>query len=80
MTEAPFVPKLMRLGMEAGPALALLLTGPGLSLPNQLASARVFRGEKSFVPYPPWNSGGLVLRPAEVRGIRTNDISSCGGY
>lgn len=34
MTEAPFVDTLMKLGMGKGPALALLLTGPGLSLPN----------------------------------------------
>jgi uncharacterized membrane protein YraQ (UPF0718 family) len=32
MTEAPFVHTLMGLGM--GPALALLLTEPGLSLPS----------------------------------------------
>lgn len=42
MTEAPFVHALMGKGMGAGPALALLLTGPGLSLPNWLAIARVF--------------------------------------
>jgi len=49
MTEAPFVDTLMRLGMGKGPALALLLTGPGLSLPNWLAIARVFGAGKSVV-------------------------------
>jgi uncharacterized membrane protein YraQ (UPF0718 family) len=49
MTEAPFVDTLMRLGMGKGPALALLLTGPGLSLPNWIAIARVFGIKKSFV-------------------------------
>ena len=44
MTEAPFVDTLMKLGMGPGPALVLLLTGPGLSLPNWLAIARVFGG------------------------------------
>lgn len=49
MTEAPFVHKLMQLGMGRGPALALLLTGPGLSLPNWVAIARVFGMRKSAV-------------------------------
>jgi len=49
MTEAPFVDTLMKLGMGKGPALALLLTGPGLSLPNWIAIARVFGVKKSFV-------------------------------
>jgi len=47
MTEAPFVDTLMKLGK--GPALALLLTGPGLSLPNWLAIAKVFGVWKSVV-------------------------------
>lgn len=47
MTEAPFVDKLMHLGMGKGPALALLLTGPGLSLPNWLAIGRVFGVKKA---------------------------------
>jgi uncharacterized membrane protein YraQ (UPF0718 family) len=49
MTEAPFVDTLMKLGMGKGPALALLLTGPGLSLPNWIAIARVFGVKKSVV-------------------------------
>jgi uncharacterized membrane protein YraQ (UPF0718 family) len=49
MTEAPFVHTLMKLGMGKGPALALLLTGPGLSLPNWIAIARVFGLTKSVV-------------------------------
>jgi uncharacterized membrane protein YraQ (UPF0718 family) len=49
MTEAPFVDKLMQMGMGKGPALALLLTGPGLSLPNWLAIARVFGPRKAVV-------------------------------
>ena len=49
MTEAPFVDTLMQMGMGRGPALALLLTGPGLSLPNWLAIARVFGGKKAVV-------------------------------
>ena len=49
MTEAPFVDTLMKLGMGKGPALTLLLTGPGVSLPNWLAIARVFGFKKAVV-------------------------------
>lgn len=52
MTEAPFVDTLMKLGMGDGPALALLLTGPGLSLPNWLAISRVFGLGKALVYVP----------------------------
>jgi hypothetical protein len=50
LTEGPFVNTMMKLGMGKGAALALLLTGPGLSLPNWLAIARVF-GKKKAVVY-----------------------------
>lgn len=49
LTEAPFVDMLMRLGMGKGPALALLLAGPGLSLPNMVVIARVFTVKKALV-------------------------------
>jgi len=39
----------MKLGMGKGPALTLLLTGPGLSLPNWIAIARVFGLKKAIV-------------------------------
>lgn len=52
MTEAPFVDVLMKLGMGKGPALTLLLTGPGLSLPNWLAIARVFGLKKALIYVP----------------------------
>lgn len=52
MTEAPFVDTLMTLGMGKGPALALLLTGPGISLPNWLAIAKVFGVKKALVYVP----------------------------
>jgi len=52
MTEAPFVDTLMNLGMGKGPALALLLTGPGISLPNWLAVAKVFGVKKALVYIP----------------------------
>lgn len=52
MTEAPFVDTLINLGMGKGPALALLLTGPGISLPNWLAIARIFGVKKALVYVP----------------------------
>ncbi|MCM8830316.1 MAG: permease, partial [Candidatus Omnitrophica bacterium] len=71
LTEAPFVDKLMKLGMGKGPALALLLTGPGLSLPNWIAISRVF-GVKKAVVYVitiiicgtlvGWTTGNFVLK------------------
>jgi hypothetical protein len=49
MTEAPFVKMMMDLGMGQAPALALLLTGPGMSLPSMLAIIRVFTLKKALV-------------------------------
>jgi len=49
MTEAPFVDTLMKLGMGKGPALALLLAGPGMSLPNMLAIIKLFGLKKASV-------------------------------
>lgn len=49
MTESPFVKVMMDLGMGKAPALALLLTGPGMSLPSMLAIIRVFTFRKAFV-------------------------------
>jgi uncharacterized membrane protein YraQ (UPF0718 family) len=49
MTEAPFVHTLMGMGMGKGPALALLLTGPGLSLPSWLAIGKMFGARKAVV-------------------------------
>jgi uncharacterized membrane protein YraQ (UPF0718 family) len=39
----------MELGMGKGPALALLLNGPGLSFPNMVAIAKVFGVRKAAV-------------------------------
>jgi len=71
MTEAPFVHTLLGLGMGKGPALALLLAGPGLSLPNWLAIARVFGPRKAAVYVATiivlgtlggWLAGTFILR------------------
>ncbi len=48
LTEVPIVETLMGLGMESGPAMALLLAGPALSLPNMLAIRRAMGTKKTF--------------------------------
>ena len=71
MTEAPFVDTLMGMGMGNGPALTLLLVGPGISLPNWLAIARIFGIKKAMVYVPTiiilgtlvgWFFGNFILR------------------
>jgi uncharacterized protein len=49
LTEIPIVEMLTRLGMGEGPALALLLAGPALSLPSILVIYKVIGGKKTFV-------------------------------
>jgi uncharacterized membrane protein YraQ (UPF0718 family) len=48
LTEIPIVEMLMRLGMGRGPALALLLAGPALSLPSLLVIYRVIGAKKTL--------------------------------
>jgi len=49
LTEIPIVEMLMRLGMGKGPALALLLAGPALSLPSILVIYKIVGFKKTFV-------------------------------
>jgi len=49
LTEIPIVEMLMRLGMGKGPALALLLAGPALSLPSILVIYKIVGWRKTFV-------------------------------
>ena len=49
LTEIPIVEMLLRLGMGRGPALALLLAGPALSLPSILVIYKVVGFRKTFV-------------------------------
>jgi uncharacterized membrane protein YraQ (UPF0718 family) len=50
LTEVPILQGLLRSGMGKGPALALLLSGPALSLPNMLVIRSVI-GSKKTVAY-----------------------------
>jgi uncharacterized protein len=49
LTEIPILQALMRMGMNQGPALALLLAGPALSLPNMIVVGRVMGWKKTAV-------------------------------
>lgn len=49
LTEVPIVEGLLGSGMEKGPALALLLAGPALSLPNMLVIRSILGTEKTLV-------------------------------
>ncbi len=49
LTEVPILQGLLGSGMGQGPALALLLAGPALSLPNMLVLRTIMGGRKTFV-------------------------------
>ncbi|MEM2713686.1 MAG: permease [Candidatus Pacearchaeota archaeon] len=49
LTEIPIVQALIAKGMASGPALALLLAGPSLSLPSMLAIRKVLGTKKTIV-------------------------------
>jgi uncharacterized membrane protein YraQ (UPF0718 family) len=49
LTEVPIVDALLGAGMGKGPALALLLAGPALSLPNMLVIRTIIGTEKTVV-------------------------------
>jgi uncharacterized membrane protein YraQ (UPF0718 family) len=48
LTEVPIVNSFMSLGMLKGPATALLLAGPSLSLPNMIVISKVLGIKKTF--------------------------------
>lgn len=62
LTEVPIIQGLLASGMVEGPALALLLAGPSLSLPNMLVIRGVL-GTKKTVVYV-----GLVIVMATISG------------
>ena len=63
LTEVPIVDALMGAGMGKGPALALLLAGPALSLPNMLVIRTILGTEKTLVYC------GLVVIMATLTGF-----------
>lgn len=63
LTEVPILKTFLNLGMDKGPALALLLAGPALSLPNMLVIRNVMGTKKTL-----WYVG-LVIIMATVSGM-----------
>ena len=63
LTEVPILQGLLGAGMGKGPALALLLAGPALSLPNMLVIRGVI-GTKKTVVYV-----SIVVIMATISGI-----------
>jgi hypothetical protein len=63
LTEVPITEMLMKLGMAKGPALALLLAGPALSLPSMLVIRSIMGTKKALVFI------ALVVVMATVTGI-----------
>ena len=49
LTEVPILKELINKGMASGPALALLLAGPSISLPNLLVIRKVLGNKKTLV-------------------------------
>ncbi|MDD4321491.1 MAG: permease [Acidaminococcaceae bacterium] len=49
LTEVPIVSSFMSLGMMKGPATALLLAGPSLSLPNMIVISKVMGVKKTII-------------------------------
>jgi len=63
LTEIPILQALIAKGMASGPALALLLAGPSLSLPNMLV-IRKFLGTKKTIVYV-----SLVIIYSTIAGL-----------
>lgn len=63
LTEVPILQGLIQAGMGKGPALALLLAGPALSLPNMLVIRGVIGTQKTLV------YTGLVVVMATISGM-----------
>ncbi|MRR18913.1 hypothetical protein EG827_01840 [bacterium] len=63
LTEVPILQGLIASGMGKGPALALLLAGPSLSLPNMLVIRRIIGTQKTVVYV------SLVVVMATVTGV-----------
>ncbi|RMF97793.1 MAG: hypothetical protein D6734_01270 [Candidatus Schekmanbacteria bacterium] len=69
LTEVPILQGLIKNGMGQGPALALLLAGPALSLPNMLLIRKVL-GTKKTIVYV-----FLVIVMSTISGILFGQIS-----
>ncbi|TFG45348.1 MAG: permease [Dehalococcoidia bacterium] len=62
LTEVPIIKAFLELGMDKGPALALLLAGPALSLPSMLVIRKVMGNKRAFTFF------GLVIITSTLAG------------
>jgi uncharacterized membrane protein YraQ (UPF0718 family) len=63
LTEVPIVKAFLDMGMGRGPALALLLAGPALSLPSMIVIVRIMGAKKGFTYI------ALVIIMATITGM-----------
>ncbi len=68
LTEVPIIKSLMDLGMGVGPAMALLLAGPSLSIPTVLTLSKILGYKKAFTYL------GLVVIYSTIAGFITGMI------
>jgi len=73
LTEVPITQALMEHGMAKGPALALLLAGPALSLPNMLVLIKIMGTKKTLAFCT------LIVVAATIVGIVFGSTQSAGG-
>jgi uncharacterized membrane protein YraQ (UPF0718 family) len=73
LTEVPITQALMEHGMARGPALALLLAGPALSLPNMLVLVKVMGARKTIA------FSTIIVVVATVVGLIYGATLSAGG-
>lgn len=63
LTEVPIIKAFLELGMDKGPALALLLAGPALSLPSMLVIRKIMGNKRAFTYV------GLVAVSSTMAGL-----------
>jgi len=63
LTEVPILKAFLELGMDKGPALALLLAGPALSLPSMLVIRKIMGNKRAFTYI------GLVVVSSTLAGL-----------
>ncbi|MEN8615069.1 permease [Dehalogenimonas sp. THU2] len=63
LTEVPILKAFLELGMDKGPALALLLAGPALSLPSMLVIRKIMGNKRAFTYV------GLVVVSSTLAGM-----------
>jgi len=72
LTEVPILQGLINAGMGKGPALALLLAGPALSLPNMLVTRSVIGTQKTLVYV------SLVVIISTISGLMYGNLFQAG--